>query len=151
MFVSVSVWLTPCPCSRLQYSLDVADRLADEHVLIGVYVNMLQSSPARLVQVWHLWGTQQRDLAQPSALPVPFLPDELEQLLMCTSLEWMCMNMGYVLPKLVDCGTSCYSLYWRLQGIARNCLVKNGYADCLGYWALGSAGLGGSAEIFTQQ
>ncbi|OPJ83425.1 dystrobrevin alpha isoform B [Patagioenas fasciata monilis] len=34
----------------LQYSLDVADRLADEHVLIGLYVNMLQSNPARLVQ-----------------------------------------------------------------------------------------------------
>ncbi|XP_039558963.1 dystrobrevin alpha isoform X12 [Passer montanus] len=33
----------------LQYSLDVADRLADEHVLIGVYVNMLQSSPARVL------------------------------------------------------------------------------------------------------
>ncbi|XP_058276154.1 dystrobrevin alpha isoform X6 [Hirundo rustica] len=32
-----------------QYSLDVADRLADEHVLIGVYVNMLQSSPARVL------------------------------------------------------------------------------------------------------
>ncbi|KFP74538.1 Dystrobrevin alpha, partial [Acanthisitta chloris] len=30
----------------LQYSLDVADRLADEHVLIGLYVNMLQSNPA---------------------------------------------------------------------------------------------------------
>ncbi|KFV69743.1 Dystrobrevin alpha, partial [Dryobates pubescens] len=33
----------------LQYSLDVADRLADEHVLIGLYVNMLQSSPARVL------------------------------------------------------------------------------------------------------
>ncbi|KAM6318472.1 dystrobrevin alpha isoform 8-T8 [Aegotheles albertisi] len=33
----------------LQYSLDVADRLADEHVLIGLYVNMLQSNPARLL------------------------------------------------------------------------------------------------------
>ncbi|XP_069710162.1 dystrobrevin alpha isoform X5 [Phaenicophaeus curvirostris] len=33
----------------LQYSLDVADRLADEHVLIGLYVNMLQSNPARML------------------------------------------------------------------------------------------------------
>nr|XP_032662186.1 dystrobrevin alpha isoform X31 [Chelonoidis abingdonii] len=33
----------------LQYSLDVADRLADEHVLIGLYVNMLQSNPSRLL------------------------------------------------------------------------------------------------------
>lgn len=31
--------------SRLQYNLDVADRLPDEHVLIGVYVNLLQSNP----------------------------------------------------------------------------------------------------------
>ncbi|XP_077208598.1 dystrobrevin alpha isoform X14 [Paroedura picta] len=33
----------------LQYSLDVADRLADEHVLIGLYVNMLQNNPSRLM------------------------------------------------------------------------------------------------------
>ncbi|XP_044860529.1 dystrobrevin alpha isoform X5 [Mauremys mutica] len=33
----------------LQYSLDVADRLADEHVLIGLYVNMLQSNPSRML------------------------------------------------------------------------------------------------------
>ncbi|KFQ72920.1 Dystrobrevin alpha, partial [Phaethon lepturus] len=33
----------------LQYSLDVADRLADEHVLIGLYVNMLQSNPRRVL------------------------------------------------------------------------------------------------------
>ncbi|XP_044279986.1 dystrobrevin alpha isoform X16 [Varanus komodoensis] len=32
----------------LQYSLDVADRLADEHVLIGLYVNMLQNNPSRI-------------------------------------------------------------------------------------------------------
>ncbi|XP_052319825.1 dystrobrevin alpha isoform X1 [Oncorhynchus keta] len=29
----------------LNYSLDVADRLADEHVLIGLYVNLLQHNP----------------------------------------------------------------------------------------------------------
>ncbi|XP_034285611.1 dystrobrevin alpha isoform X8 [Pantherophis guttatus] len=34
----------------LQYSLDVADRLADEHVLIGLYVNMLQNNPSRLLE-----------------------------------------------------------------------------------------------------
>ncbi|XP_068955989.1 dystrobrevin alpha isoform X2 [Petaurus breviceps papuanus] len=33
----------------LRYSLDVADRLADEHVLIGLYVNMLQSKPSRML------------------------------------------------------------------------------------------------------
>ena len=36
-------------CSRLNYSLDVADRLADEHVLIGLYVNLLQNNPKWLV------------------------------------------------------------------------------------------------------
>ncbi|XP_076991758.1 dystrobrevin alpha isoform X1 [Tamandua tetradactyla] len=30
----------------IQYSLNVADRLADEHVLIGLYVNMLRNSPS---------------------------------------------------------------------------------------------------------
>ncbi|KAM9719576.1 dystrobrevin alpha isoform 2-T3 [Menidia menidia] len=29
----------------LKYNLDVADRLADEHVLIGIYVNLLQNNP----------------------------------------------------------------------------------------------------------
>ncbi|XP_069813736.1 dystrobrevin alpha isoform X19 [Dendropsophus ebraccatus] len=33
----------------LQYSLDVADRLADEHVLIGVYANMLQNNLPRML------------------------------------------------------------------------------------------------------
>ncbi|XP_068093450.1 dystrobrevin alpha isoform X11 [Hyperolius riggenbachi] len=33
----------------LQYSLDVADRLADEHVLIGVYANMLQNNISRML------------------------------------------------------------------------------------------------------
>uniref|UniRef100_A0A8C0UVN1 Dystrobrevin n=1 Tax=Cyanistes caeruleus TaxID=156563 RepID=A0A8C0UVN1_CYACU len=40
---------SPFANRRLQYSLDVADRLADEHVLIGVYVNMLQSNPTRVL------------------------------------------------------------------------------------------------------
>lgn len=33
------------PCFRLNYNLDVADRLADEHALIGLYVNLLQNNP----------------------------------------------------------------------------------------------------------
>ncbi|XP_039189437.1 dystrobrevin alpha isoform X21 [Crotalus tigris] len=40
---------SPFTNRRLQYSLDVADRLADEHVLIGLYVNMLQNNPSRLL------------------------------------------------------------------------------------------------------
>ncbi|XP_062336753.1 dystrobrevin alpha isoform X5 [Osmerus eperlanus] len=34
----------------LNYSLDVADRLADEHVLIGLYVNLLQNNPKCLLE-----------------------------------------------------------------------------------------------------
>ncbi|CAH2285092.1 dystrobrevin alpha isoform X3 [Pelobates cultripes] len=33
----------------LQYSLDVADRLADEHALIGVYASMIQNNPSRML------------------------------------------------------------------------------------------------------
>ncbi|XP_038622492.1 dystrobrevin alpha isoform X19 [Tachyglossus aculeatus] len=40
---------SPFITRRLQYSLDVADRLADEHGLIGLYVNMLQSNPSRML------------------------------------------------------------------------------------------------------
>uniref|UniRef100_A0A8K9XDI8 Dystrobrevin n=1 Tax=Oncorhynchus mykiss TaxID=8022 RepID=A0A8K9XDI8_ONCMY len=32
-------------CSRLNYSLDVPNRLADEYVLIGLYVNLMQNNP----------------------------------------------------------------------------------------------------------
>ncbi|PIO39769.1 hypothetical protein AB205_0105590 [Aquarana catesbeiana] len=39
----------PKPSLRLQYSLDVADRLADEHVLIGVYANMIQNNLSRML------------------------------------------------------------------------------------------------------
>lgn len=34
----------------VHYSLDVADRLADEHVLIGLYANMLQTSPSCMLE-----------------------------------------------------------------------------------------------------
>uniref|UniRef100_A0A8C9BAT3 Dystrobrevin n=1 Tax=Phocoena sinus TaxID=42100 RepID=A0A8C9BAT3_PHOSS len=34
----------------IQYSLNVADRLADEHVLIGLYVNMLQNNPSCMLE-----------------------------------------------------------------------------------------------------
>ncbi|KAM4550941.1 dystrobrevin alpha isoform 7-T7 [Odontesthes bonariensis] len=35
----------PYSTKKLKYNLDVADRLADEHVLIGLYVNLLQNNP----------------------------------------------------------------------------------------------------------
>lgn len=33
-------------CFRLNYNLGVADRLADEHALIALYVNLLQNKPS---------------------------------------------------------------------------------------------------------
>ncbi|XP_033848648.1 dystrobrevin alpha isoform X9 [Acipenser ruthenus] len=41
---------SPHANKRLTYSLDVADRLADEHVLIGLYVNLLHSNPTRVLE-----------------------------------------------------------------------------------------------------
>ncbi|XP_031721134.1 dystrobrevin alpha isoform X6 [Anarrhichthys ocellatus] len=35
----------PYSTKKLNYNLDVADRLADEHTLIGLYVNLLQNNP----------------------------------------------------------------------------------------------------------
>ncbi|XP_036939705.1 dystrobrevin alpha isoform X6 [Acanthopagrus latus] len=35
----------PYSTKKLNYNLDVADRLADEHALIGLYVNLLQNNP----------------------------------------------------------------------------------------------------------
>lgn len=66
--LSASCPLSPCPsivtcvmscvmfcetlhCSRLNYNLDVADRLADEHALIRLYVNLLQNNP----RSWLVW------------------------------------------------------------------------------------------------
>ncbi|XP_010636377.1 dystrobrevin alpha isoform X5 [Fukomys damarensis] len=41
---------SPFITRRIQYSLNVADRLADEHVLIGLYVNMLRNTPSCMLE-----------------------------------------------------------------------------------------------------
>uniref|UniRef100_A0A4X1VGW8 Dystrobrevin n=1 Tax=Sus scrofa TaxID=9823 RepID=A0A4X1VGW8_PIG len=41
---------SPFITRRIQYSLNVADRLADEHVLIGLYVNMLRNNPSCMLE-----------------------------------------------------------------------------------------------------
>uniref|UniRef100_A0A3Q2ZU97 Dystrobrevin n=1 Tax=Kryptolebias marmoratus TaxID=37003 RepID=A0A3Q2ZU97_KRYMA len=46
----------PYSTKKLKYNLDVADRLADEHVLIGVYVTLLQNNP----HTWLVGAQQQR-------------------------------------------------------------------------------------------
>ncbi|XP_060679500.1 dystrobrevin alpha isoform X6 [Hemiscyllium ocellatum] len=40
---------SPSPNKRLQYSLDIADRLGDEHVLIGLYINLLLNNSSRVL------------------------------------------------------------------------------------------------------
>uniref|UniRef100_A0AAY4DSK3 Dystrobrevin n=1 Tax=Denticeps clupeoides TaxID=299321 RepID=A0AAY4DSK3_9TELE len=45
----VCVFCEPLHGFRLDYTRDTADRLADEHALVGLYVNLLQSAPAWLV------------------------------------------------------------------------------------------------------
>ncbi|XP_048385001.1 dystrobrevin alpha isoform X8 [Stegostoma tigrinum] len=40
---------SPSPNKRLQYSLDIADRLGDEHVLIGLYINFLLNNSSRVL------------------------------------------------------------------------------------------------------
>lgn len=42
-------------CFRLNYNLDVADRLADEHALIGLYVKLLQNNPKSWLVAVVLW------------------------------------------------------------------------------------------------
>ncbi|XP_072899081.1 dystrobrevin alpha isoform X11 [Hemitrygon akajei] len=40
---------SPSPNKRIQYSLDIADRLGDEHVLIGLYINLLLNNSSRVL------------------------------------------------------------------------------------------------------
>ncbi|XP_072323930.1 dystrobrevin alpha isoform X13 [Scyliorhinus torazame] len=40
---------SPSPNKRLQYSLDIADRLGDEHILIGLYINLLLKNSSRVL------------------------------------------------------------------------------------------------------
>lgn len=49
VIVTSSVFLKRC--FRVQYSLDIADRLADEHILIGLYVNLLRKDRS-----WSVWA-----------------------------------------------------------------------------------------------
>ncbi|KAL6087880.1 hypothetical protein STEG23_014383, partial [Scotinomys teguina] len=51
----------------IQYSLNVADRLADEHVLIGLYVNMLRSSPSCMLESSNRLDEEHRLIARYAA------------------------------------------------------------------------------------
>ncbi|XP_062933182.1 dystrobrevin alpha isoform X2 [Cynocephalus volans] len=51
----------------IQYSLNVADRLADEHVLIGLYVNMLQNNPSCMLESSNRLDEEHRLIARYAA------------------------------------------------------------------------------------
>ncbi|XP_037010386.2 dystrobrevin alpha isoform X8 [Artibeus jamaicensis] len=51
----------------IQYSLSVADRLADEHVLIGLYVNMLRNSPSCMLESSNRLDEEHRLIARYAA------------------------------------------------------------------------------------
>ncbi|XP_029403051.1 dystrobrevin alpha isoform X1 [Mus pahari] len=51
----------------IQYSLNVADRLADEHVLIGLYVNMLRNNPPCMLETSNRLDEEHRLIARYAA------------------------------------------------------------------------------------
>uniref|UniRef100_Q9D2N4-3 Isoform 3 of Dystrobrevin alpha n=1 Tax=Mus musculus TaxID=10090 RepID=Q9D2N4-3 len=51
----------------IQYSLNVADRLADEHVLIGLYVNMLRNDPPCMLESSNRLDEEHRLIARYAA------------------------------------------------------------------------------------
>ncbi|XP_031514632.1 dystrobrevin alpha isoform X12 [Papio anubis] len=51
----------------IQYSLNVADRLADEHVLIGLYVNMLRNNPSCMLESSNRLDEEHRLIARYAA------------------------------------------------------------------------------------
>ncbi|XP_019653500.1 dystrobrevin alpha isoform X12 [Ailuropoda melanoleuca] len=51
----------------IQYSLNVADRLADEHVLIGLYVNRLQNNPSCMLESSNRLDEEHRLIARYAA------------------------------------------------------------------------------------
>ncbi|XP_077886322.1 dystrobrevin alpha isoform X2 [Ictidomys tridecemlineatus] len=53
--------------TRIQYSLNVADRLADEHVLIGLYVNMLRNNPSCMLESSNRLDEEHRLIARYAA------------------------------------------------------------------------------------
>ncbi|XP_010848072.1 dystrobrevin alpha isoform X10 [Bos indicus] len=51
----------------IKYSLNVADRLADEHVLIGLYVNMLRNNPSCMLESSNRLDEEHRLIARYAA------------------------------------------------------------------------------------
>uniref|UniRef100_A0A8D2HVT3 Dystrobrevin alpha n=1 Tax=Urocitellus parryii TaxID=9999 RepID=A0A8D2HVT3_UROPR len=58
---------SPFITRRIQYSLNVADRLADEHVLIGLYVNMLRNNPSCMLESSNRLDEEHRLIARYAA------------------------------------------------------------------------------------
>ncbi|XP_074239697.1 dystrobrevin alpha isoform X5 [Saimiri boliviensis] len=58
---------SPFITRRIQYSLNVADRLADEHVLIGLYVNTLRNNPSCMLESSNRLDEEHRLIARYAA------------------------------------------------------------------------------------
>ncbi|XP_051019303.1 dystrobrevin alpha isoform X2 [Acomys russatus] len=58
---------SPFITRRIRYSLNVADRLADEHVLIGLYVNMLRNNPPCMLESSNRLDEEHRLIARYAA------------------------------------------------------------------------------------
>nr|XP_035951034.1 dystrobrevin alpha isoform X9 [Halichoerus grypus] len=58
---------SPFITRRIQYSLNVADRLADEHVLIGLYVNRLRNNPSCMLESSNRLDEEHRLIARYAA------------------------------------------------------------------------------------
>uniref|UniRef100_A0A8I5ZKV1 Dystrobrevin n=1 Tax=Rattus norvegicus TaxID=10116 RepID=A0A8I5ZKV1_RAT len=58
---------SPFITRRIHYSLNVADRLADEHVLIGLYVNMLRNNPSCMLESSNRLDEEHRLIARYAA------------------------------------------------------------------------------------
>uniref|UniRef100_A0A4W2DU15 Dystrobrevin n=1 Tax=Bos indicus x Bos taurus TaxID=30522 RepID=A0A4W2DU15_BOBOX len=58
---------SPFITRRIKYSLNVADRLADEHVLIGLYVNMLRNNPSCMLESSNRLDEEHRLIARYAA------------------------------------------------------------------------------------
>nr|AAT11932.1 postsynaptic membrane protein [Tetronarce californica] len=58
---------SPSPNKRLHYSLDIADRLGDEHVLIGLYINLLLNNSSRVLDSPNRMDEEHRLIARYAA------------------------------------------------------------------------------------
>uniref|UniRef100_A0A8C6SCJ0 Dystrobrevin n=1 Tax=Neogobius melanostomus TaxID=47308 RepID=A0A8C6SCJ0_9GOBI len=81
----------PYSTKKINCNLEVADRLADEHVLIGLYVNLLQNNPKSWLVPWacgaaDVWANKTQLQRIPTDLPCS-LDTNKQQRLLIAELE----------------------------------------------------------------